>query len=362
MTSIFFFDRRAIAATAAILAAACGRQSPPVEEITVNAAVETVRPSLLADTRITTGTVRSATVSPLAAKVMGNVTRVLVSEGQRVRRGDLLVEIDDREFRARSEMAGGGAAEVDQAIAAAQANANVMAATTKRFMALRERGSVSPQEFDEVAAKNAAAQAQLEQALAKRSQAVAGVSEAQTYLSYTNVRSPIDGVVTARMIDPGAQASPGMPLVTVEDDAHYRVETTVDENLAANVRPGDTVRVSDRISARVSNVAAVDPQTRSALVKIELPAGSGLRSGAFVRVAFTVGSRNGITVPATAVARRGQLTSVFVVGPQDTARLRLVTLGEPQQGRIEVLSGIDPGERVITRTGGDVRDGVRIRS
>jgi multidrug efflux pump subunit AcrA (membrane-fusion protein) len=81
-----------------------------------------------------------------------------------------------------------------------------------------------------------------------------------------------------------------------------------------------------------------------------------------VRIAFTVGSRNGITVPSTAVTHRGQLTSVFVVDPQDTARLRLITLGEPQQGRIEVLSGIDSGERVIAQTTEDLRDGVRIRS
>ncbi len=361
MTSIPFFDRRAFAA-AAILAAACGSQPAPVATETVAAPVEVVRPATLADTRITTGTVRSATVSPLAAKMMGNVTRVLVSEGQRVRRGDVLVEIDDREFRAKTQEANGGAAEVDQAIAAAQANANVMAATYKRFAALRERGSVSPQEFDEVAAKNTAAQAQLQQALAKRTQALAGVSEAQTYLSYANVRSPIDGIVTARMIDPGAQAAPGMPLVTVEDDAHYRVETTIDEDLAAHVRPGDAVQVENGITAHVANVATVDPQTRSALVKIDLPRGSGLRSGAFVRVAFTVGSRSGITIPATAVAHRGQLTSVFVVDPHDTVRLRLVTLGDPQQGRVEVLSGIDAGERVITQIAGDLRDGVRVRS
>ena len=328
----------------------------------VNAPVEVIQPATLAETRVTTGTVRSMTVSPLAAKVMGNVTRVLVSEGQRVQAGQLLVEIDDREGRAKTAQATAGTSQVDSAIAAAQANADVMAATYKRFAALRERGSVSPQEFDEISAKNAAAQAQLQQARAAGSQARAGLTEAQTFLSYSEVRSPIAGVVTARMIDPGAQAAPGMPLLTVEDDSRYRVETTVDEDLASRVHVGDVVNVEDKIPARVTNVAAVDPGTRSALVKLDLPPASGLRSGAFVRVAFPIGTRNGITVPAAAVAHRGQLTSVFVVDKDGVARMRLVTLGEPQGDRVEVLSGIDAGETIVPALSNEVRDGVKVVS
>jgi membrane fusion protein, multidrug efflux system len=115
------------------------------------------------------------------------------------------------------------------------------------------------------------------------------------------------------------------------------------------------------VTARVTNVVpAVDPGTRSALVKIDLPRDSGLRSGAFVRVAFTVGSRNGITVPATAITQRGQLASVFVVGKDEIARMRLVTLGDPQGLRIEVLSGIDPGETIVPRVTNEIRDGVKV--
>ncbi len=379
MTSILSFDRRAFAA-AAILVAACGHEATQSATKTVNTPVEVIRSATLPETSITTGTVRSTTVSPLSAKVMGNVTRVLVSEGQRVRAGEALVEIDDREGRARTEQAMAGSSEVEQAIAgagaavsAAQANADLANATYKRFSALRERGSVSPQEFEEVAARRAGADAQLAQAkrgrdalLARKSQARAGVAEAETFLSYSTVRSPISGIVTARMIDPGAQTAPGMPLVTVEDDSQYRVETTVDEELAGHVRVGDSVTVDGGgppITARVTNVdPAVDPATRSALVKINLPAKSGLRSGAFVRVAFTVGSRNGITVPASAITRRGQLTSVFVVDNDGVAHMRLVTLGDPQGQRVEVLSGIDAGETIVPQVMNDLRDGMRVRA
>jgi RND family efflux transporter MFP subunit len=377
MTSIRFFDRRAIAA-AALFLAACGNEVAHETARTVTAPVQVVETTAIPDTRITTGTVRAMTVSPLAAKVMGNVTRVLVSEGQRVHAGELLLEIDDREGRARTQQATAGGGEVDQAIsgatagvAAAEANATLANATYKRFAALRERGSVSPQEFEEVTARKQGADAQLEQArrgrdamLARRSQARAGLSEAETFLSYSSVRSPINGVVTARMIDPGAQAAPGMPLLTVEDDSRFRVETTVDEDLAGIVHVGDAVTVdggAQPITARVTNIVpAVDPVTRSALVKIDLPQGSGLRSGTFVRVAFKVGSRNGIMVPEAAIVRRGELTSVYVVDGDGFARMRLVALGSAVGNTVEVLSGLDAGEKIVPQLSNEIRDGVRV--
>jgi membrane fusion protein, multidrug efflux system len=378
VTSILSFDRRALAA-AAILLASCRSEAPHVTTTqTVTATVEVVRSAALPETRLTTGTVRSTTVSPLAARVTGNVTRVLVSEGQHVRAGELLVEIDDREGRAKAAQASAGSSEVDEtisganaAVSAAEANAALADATYTRFAALRARGSVSPQEFEEVAARKAGANAQLDQAKrgrdawgARRAQARAGQSEADTFLSYSRVRSPISGIVAARMIDPGAQAAPGVPLLTVEDDMHYRVETTVDEELAAGVHACDAVTIdgiAKAITARVTNVVpAVDPGSRSALVKIDLPRDAGLRSGAFVRVAFTVGSRRGITVPAGAITRRGQLASVFVVGKEGVARMRLVTLGEPQGERVEVLSGIDSGETIVPRLTNEIHDGVRV--
>jgi len=359
MTSNRFFDR-AFAAAAVVLAA-CGSEATRVATQTIDAPVEMARSELLAESRIVTGSVRSATVSPIAAKVLGNVVRVLVVEGQHVNSGDLLIEIDDREGSARMAQAGGMAAEVEEAIGAARANAKVMAATYERFAALRGRGSVSPQEFDEVAAKNGAAQAQLAQALARRTQARAGAAEAETFQSYSRVRSPIAGVVTARMIDPGGQAAPGIPLLTIEDDAHYRVETTVDDSLAGAIHAGGAVTIDGRIAARITTVVpAFDPVTRSAVVKIDLPGNTGLRSGTFVRVAFTIGSRRGVTVPAAAVARRGQLTSVFVLDKERIARMRLVTLGEVNGDRVEVLSGIDAGESVVLRN--DVREGTHVVS
>jgi RND family efflux transporter MFP subunit len=350
--------RSALAATVAAFACAQPQHTAPAAA--VNAPTQIVHTASIADLRFVSGTVRSNNVSPLAAKVMGNVTRVLVSEGDVVRTGQPLLEIDSRDLRARRDQAQAQSGEVDQAIAAAQANAGVMAATYKRFAALRERGSVSPQEFDEIAAKNAAAQAQLQQAIARRAQAHAAVDEAETFAGYAVIRAPFDGVITARMIDAGAQAAPGMPLLTIEDASSYRVECSVDEDLASHVHAGDEV-VIDGIRARVTAITtSVDPSTHSALVKIALPKSVPFRSGWFVRVGFNVGVRPAMAVPANAVTRRGDLTSVFVVDGSGVARLRLVTLGEERDGSFEVLSGLDDGERIITTITNQVRDGVRV--
>jgi RND family efflux transporter MFP subunit len=357
----------------ALMAAACSQSRDASTPQVVATHTEIVRFDSVPQSRITTGTVRSATVSPLASRVVGNVTRVLVSEGDPVRAGQLLIEIDDRDSRARSEQARAAAGGIEEAIhaadasiAAARANAGFADATYRRFAALRERGSVSPHEFDEVAARQKAAQAELtraergrDQLLAQRAQSAAAAREADTLLSYSRIRSPIDGVVASRFVDAGAQAAPGMPLLIVEDAHARRVETAVDERLAAEVRPGDAVTV-EGMPAVVAHLAPVDPATRSALVKIDLPRGTPLLSGAFVHVGFAAGAEQRIMIPASAVSQRGPLTSVFVVDAQNAARMRLVTLGEVQGKRIEVLAGLDPGERIVIAAGA-VRDGMQVR-
>jgi len=354
----------AVAVAAAVTLAACAHPEPKTERTPSTAPSEIVQATAIPNVVAVAGTVRSTTTSTLAAKVMGNVARVLVSEGDHVRAGQVLLEIDARETAAAADRARAGVAEVEEAIdgaaAAVQAAAagNTLAQTTlKRYTALRERGSVSPQEFDDVEARARVAAAELErarrgyeQALAKRKEARAALAEAETFAGYTNVRSPINGVVTARLVDPGSQAAPGMPLLTVEDPTSMRVEATLSEDLASRARAGDPVTIEiggKALDARVTRVVpAVDPSTRSALVKIDLP-GAALRSGTYARVLFTTGTREGIVVPVASVTTRGSLDSVLVVGADSIARMRLVTLGDRLGDRVEVLSGLDAGERIV---------------
>jgi hypothetical protein len=151
-----------------------------------------------------------------------------------------------------------------------------------------------------------------------------------------------------------------MPLLTVEDDHALRVETSASEDLS--VRAGDVVTLEaggERIAARVTRVvSALDAASRSAIVQIDIP--GHLRSGTFVNVLFTTGARRAIAVPSAAVQTKGALASVFVVGGDGVARLRLVTAGDAAGDRVEILSGLDAGETIVTALN-DVRDGARVR-
>lgn len=353
-----FSTSTAVFAALALTAAACSHEeAKPLDRPTVSAASQVVQMSSITSTRAVAGTIRSTTISPLSAKVIGNVIRVNVSEGDAVRKGQVLIEIDAREARAQGDRARAGGDEVERAIDAARANASLAEATFRRYAALREKKSVSPQEFDQAKAQHEAAQAQLAQATARRGEARAMASQAATFLDYSAVRSPIDGIVTSRNVDPGTQAAPGMLLMTVEDPRAFRAEATVPEDLA--VKPGDPVAIETgaaRIEAKVTRIQpSLDSDGRSALVKIDLPPSAQLRSGSYARVVFATGQRSALTLPPGSIVRRGQLTSVFVVGDDGVARMRLITVGEND----EVLSGLDAGERVVTEPQ-KVRDGVKV--
>jgi RND family efflux transporter MFP subunit len=354
-------SRSANAILLSILAAACGRDATAPSRETVQAPVVVARRTTLPAFHSVAGTVCSQTASTLAANVVGTVVRVAVAEGDRVRAGDVLVEIDAREPRAQAERASAGRDELERAIDAAKANAQLAESTFRRFEALRERGSASLQEYDEARARHTAAQAELARLGASRRGAQAAVTQAAAVLGYSSVRAPIAGVITARFVDPGAQAAPGVPLVAIEEERAMRVDATVPEGIPVTAGARAFVEAGDqRLDARVVQVQpSVDSAARSALVKLELA--RPLRAGTYVRVSFPVGERSAVVIPAATLVRRGQLTSVFVIGNGDIARMRLVTVGATNGADVEILSGLDAGESIVS-TPASVRDGVIVRS
>lgn len=354
-------SRSANAVLLSLLAAACsGHEAAPPRE-SVQAPVVVARRTSLPALHTVAGTVRSQTASTLAANVVGTVVRVTVAEGDRVRAGDVLVEIDAREPRAQAERARSGRDELERAIEAAAANAQLAATTYRRFEALRQRGSASQQEFDEARARHTAAQAELARLTTSRQGANAAVTQAAAVLGYSSVRAPIAGVVTARFVDPGAQAAPGVPLVSIEEERATRVDATVPEGISVTAGARAFVEAGDqRVEARVVRVQpSVDSTARSALVKLELA--QPLRAGTYVKVSFPIGERSAVVIPAATLVRRGQLTSVFVIDKDNVARMRLVTAGATNGADVEVLSGLDAGESIVS-VPARVRDGVIVRS
>ena len=385
--------------------ASCGKKEEAVPEkisTVTGVKVETVKASPVEDFYEAVGTVRSKTASVLSPKITGYILAVHVREGDSVTPGRLLIEIDNREASAQLKRAQAGVWEAEEMLqeteqtarafesarVAAEADQALAASTFNRYQPLLERKSVSQQEFDEVQARYRAKTAEVErakdmlqsvqskkeQALARIDQAKAEVVQAQVLAGYGRVYSPLRGVVASKQAEVGALAAPGSPLLTIEDDTHYRLEANVEDTMIGRIRLGQSVRVSidvlgeQWLEGRVGEVQpASDPTSRSSIVKIDLPEnldnkGSArvLRSGLFGKARFRIGERRVIAIPQKAVLQQGQLSEVFAVDRDNRAHLRLIKTGRAYGDRVEVLSGINEGDRIIIEGVEKVKDGNRV--
>ena len=348
--------------------------APAVAVSTVTAATETW-PSIYE----ATGTVRARTSAVISAKMMGYVREVKVQAGDHVHGGQTLVTLDTRDLDISSRRAEAvreevrtGLPEADSAVAAAKANLDLAELTFGRMQDLLQKKSISNQEFDEASARLKAAQAAYEMARARRLQLNSKLAQQDQEVrsteltrSYADVLAPFAGVVTAKSVEPGSLAMPGTPLLTIEREGAYRLEAAVEESHLAAIRVGQPVSITldsvDRtLNARVSEVVpAVDAASRAYIVKIDLPALPALRSGVFGRAAFQLAGRSLLAIPAGAVSERGQLQSVLVAD-NGVARTRLITAGQKAKDRVEVLSGLSAGEKVIFPVPQGLSDGARV--
>jgi len=364
----------------------CGSHEPRGEETSAEPeAVEVEAATIAISERVdflrVLGTVQSQQTTVVASRIPATVLAVHASAGDRVRKGDPLVDLDDREFVSAVTAAQAARAEAesamraaDQAIAAARAQLDLATVTHQRFENLLQRESVSQQECDESAAKVRLAEAglrgaesQKELAQRKREQAEAGIVSAQTRLSYTKIAAAVSGLVVERLVDPGSLASPGVPLLRIEPSGRYLLEVKIPESHLGAIRRGrdldvrvDALGPEGDVKGRIVEVVPViDPRSRTFVAKLSLPALAGVRSGLYGSARMPGETRQVLTAPEQAVVEQGQLRSVLVVDG-GIAKRRLVTLGAAEGGSIEVLSGLVAGEQVVLNPS-VVADGSRVR-
>ena len=325
------------------------------------------------------GTVRARTTTQISSRLMAAIREVRVRAGDHVRQGEVLVTLDATDIQTRARQAAavhseaaGGAAEADHAVESAQANLDLAEATFRRLKDLHDKRSLSNQEFDEAAARERAARASLEMAQARRRQAGSRIAQTEEeqksagiQLGYATLTAPFSGVIVARSAEPGNLASPGAPLLTLEQEGGYRLEVEVAESNLSKVRPGEQASVQldsqeEPLSGRVAEIVpAIDPSSHTFTVKVDLPASPRIHSGLFGRAGFPTGVRKVLAAPATAVVPRGQMQWVFVV-ENHTARARIVTLGDRTKDQVELLSGISAGEQVVAPAPAALADGARL--
>ena len=262
----------------------------------------------------------------ISTRVSATVAAVAVEEGARVRKGQVLVTLNDADLRAQLE-----AAEV-----------------------ALEKAALHQKRIEALTANRAAVPAELDLAILQRAQAQAAVDVVRTALRYTSLRAPFDARVQAKRVSPGDLVGPGQPLIDIEGGG-FELQATLSQQEAAALHEGLRVQFQAEGREGVAQVFAIsagaDPIARRQLVRARIlgPA-AGLRSGTFARLALPGGARETLWVPRGALVERGDLTGVFVAR-HGRAELRWLALGEAEDDRVPVRAGLRAGELVIEDPG-----------
>lgn len=346
-----------LAAVLLLLPACAGEDRPSSEDPGPPVAVRVVTAELEAvPTAVTaTGSTEAVRRTAPGTKILGRVDEVAVREGERVRQGQLLARLESRDLEAAVRQA-------EAAISMAEAELENARSQESRMRGLHSRGSATEKSLEDASAALAVRESALEHARAN-------LEAAKVPLSYARIASPLDGWVVERRVEAGDLASPGVPLFVVEDLSRIKVTVRVPESGVVQLAPGGAATVTllgrDLPASIARIVPAGDPASRTFEVQLLLDNPEGdIKSGMFARTSFVVGERETLCVPQDAVFRRGQLDGVFVVDDEGRARLRWVRLGPLWQGCLEVLSGLEPAERVVVDPPADLQDGapVEVRS
>lgn len=285
------------------------------------------------------GSVVARNTADISTKVQSRIDHIFVDIGSLVKAGDLLAELDTREFQAKVQQA----------------------------RAMNEQASQDLARFEKLLAESAATQQEYDGIKARAAVAEAGLREAETFLSYARITAPFSGVVTRKLMDVGDLAFPGRPLFTLEEAGAPRFTVTIAESYRSKIAAGQQVRIAiavidTTVIGRVDELSpSADPMSRTFSAKIGLPALEKLRPGQFGRLLLpTEGDDVTLYVPRSAWVRRGQLDLVYVVTPDRRAMLRLVRIGRQLPDKLEILSGLREDESVVVSDQRDLLDGDRV--
>jgi len=343
----------------AFLTVSCGtiEQQEITELPSVPVKVVQVSASEAASYIAASGKVEAGQNANLSTRVMGNVTQVHVKVGDKVTKGQTLINISNADLTAQK-------AQVEAYIVQAESGLKNAEKDFQRFKSLFEKESASQKELDDMTTRFEVAKANVEAAQQMRK----GV-EAQ--FAYTNVKAPFSGVVVNSFIKEGMMANPGMPLISLEDAKNYQVVASISESDISGITE-DTkavIYVKSIEKEFEGKIIELSPSAQNTggqyLVKIAISeTEKALRSGMFVNVKFQIKpSEKGavqITIPTSALIKKGQLTGVYVVTDDQVVILRWLRLGRTYNDKVEVISGLAENERFILSQEGHLYNGAKV--
>ncbi len=304
----------------------------------------------------TSGKIQAKNSADLSTRMMGYVNKVHVNVGDQVRKGQLLVSINNADLQAKKAQVNAGITEATAAFNNAQKDYN-------RFKNLFASNSASQKEMDDVTANFEMAKARLEAANHMK-------NEINAQFTYSNISAPFNGIITSKNVKTGDMANPGMPLISIEAPGVFEVMAMVPETEISSIKTGITVDVlvksiNKTLKGKVTEVSSSAKNTGGQyLVKIDLDrTEANILSGMFVTVQFPVEKKakwSMVLIPQDAIVKNGQLSGVYTVSQSNTALLRWLRLGRTFGNQVEVLSGLNADEAYIVSAEGKLFNGAKI--
>jgi len=302
----------------------------------------------------TSGTIEAIKSANISTRLMGDISKIFVNIGDKVKKGNLLLSINSADLKAKR----------------AQTNAQIIRANSafinankdfKRYTQLFKENSASQKELDNITTKYEQAKAGLEAAKQM-------LNEVNANLAYANIRAPFNGIITGKFINNGDLANPGIPLLSIENTSGYLVKTYVNENQINKIHKGGAVYLKVKSNNKtlkgiISEISISSKNSGSLyLVKIDINPAKNIYSGMFVSVNFigTPDINSTIAIPKSVLIHKGQLSGVYTISMQNTAILRWLRLGKSYGNKIEVLSGLNKNEKIITNAQGKLYNGVNV--
>ena len=302
------------------------------------------------------GKIQASNSADLSTRMMGYVKKVHVNVGDKVRKGQLLVSINNADLQAKKGQVNAGITKAKTALNNAEKN-------YKRFKNLFASTSVTQKEMDDMTANYEMAKAGLESANQMK-------NEINAQFAYSNITAPFSGVITSKNIETGDMANPGMPLISIETPKVFEVIAMVPETEISKIKKGTSVNVlvkslDKTLKGKVSEVSTSAKNTGGQyLVKINLDKTDvPILSGMFSTVQFPVEREiksSLVLIPKDAIVKNGQLSGVYTVSESNTALLRWLRLGRTYGNKVEVLSGLNADESYIVSGEGKLFNGAKV--
>lgn len=350
-----FLFPRSLLLLASMALVACGesQETPNGRDLqTWQLPIITVGEQELPEQYTSVGSITAERQINISSRISSYITELPVEEGEQVENGQVLAVLDHKELNNQISSAR-AAAKSAQAVLTDSIN------DVGRFEALLAQGSISEAKVRKVRLQQATAEENL-----KAAQAALALARSQS--QYVQIRSPTSGIVIRRHQSVGDLATPGVPLLAIETRDRLKFETFVAESQLANISVGDPVQLQidnfgQTLSAEISHIVyAGDPVTRSYKTTLLLPGQTGLYSGMYGRATFTVGHSSNVTIPLSALVEKSGLQGVYVVDSDNHLRFRWLRIRRLWPDVVEIASGLDAGERIVTDVAAGIREGDRI--